>query len=135
MKYKFKMLIAVFSLTLIFGVNAFSQKVDCTKMSDSDIVKQINAKIKTKYAGQMIHINVRVAYGVATLEGWVTNKNVKKEIEKWAKKTSCVKSVVNNLSLSIIGGCGPGTKQCGDICISDKETCNICRPTQQTPCP
>ena len=124
-----KALIAVFSLMLIFSANAFSQKTDCTKVSDKDIVKQVYDKIMTKYAAQVSHINVRVSDKVVTIEGWVTTKSVKKEIEKWAKKISCVKKVNNIMTVGASIGCGPGTKQCGDICISEKETCNLCRGT------
>lgn len=128
-----KALITAFSLMLIFSAGAFAQyKTDCTKVTDKDIVKEIYAKIMAKYQGQVSHINVRVSDKVVTIEGWVTTKNVKKEIEKWAKSVKCAKKVVNILTIGIGGGCGPGQKQCGDICIGEKETCNLCRGE---PCP
>jgi hypothetical protein len=123
-----KALIAVFALMLIFSAGASAQaKPDCTKVTDNDLVKAVYAKIVTKYKAQVSHINVRVKDGVVTIEGWVTTKSVKKEIEKWAKKVSCVKKVVNILTIGVGGGCGPGMKACGDICIPEKETCNLCR--------
>lgn len=134
-KLSVKAVIAVFSLMLIFGVNAFSQKIDCAKVTDKEIVKQIYAKITTKYAAQVSHINVRVKDKVVTIEGWVTTKSVKKEIEKWAKKVKCVIRVVNTLTIGVGGGCGPGMKTCGDICIPEKETCNLCRAEPGGICP
>lgn len=132
-----KTLIAVFSLMLIFSVGAIAQtdnnqsknsknkKTDCAQVSDADLVKAIYDKIKVKYAGQMRQVNVRSAGGVVTLEGWTTKKGIRKEIEKYAKKTNCVKSVVNKLTVGIPGGCGPGQKKCGDICIDERADCNI----------
>jgi hypothetical protein len=137
-KSKCKTLAAVFSLILVFSIgtlaqtdgdkskNNKSQKPDCTQVSDADTVKAIYDKIKVKYASQMRHINVRIKDNVVTLEGWVTTKGVRKEIEKQAKKTNCVKkNVANKLTIGVGGGCGPGQKQCGDICIGEGETCNI----------
>ncbi len=132
-----KTLVAVFSLILIFSVGTLAQtdsgksennknkKPDCMRVPDAVTVKLIYDRIKVKYAKQVNHINVRFKEGVVTLEGWATTKGVKKEVEKYAKKTICVKKVVNNLELSAGGGCNPGQKQCGDICIGEKEECNI----------
>ncbi len=133
-----KTLAAVFSLILIFSIGALARatvgdksendknkKPDCSKVSDADTVKAIYDKIRVKYEGQMKHINVRIKDNVLTLEGWATTKSVRKEIEKYAKKTNCVKQVVNNLTIGVSGGCGQGQKVCGDICIGVKESCNI----------
>lgn len=130
-KLSVKMLTAVFSLVLICSAGAFAQsdknnKPDCAQMTDQAVVTAIYDKIRTKYADQIRHINVRVKDKVVTIEGWTTTKKVKKDIEKMAKKANCVKSpIVNNLTIGIGGGCGPGQKQCGDICISESEPCNI----------
>jgi osmotically-inducible protein OsmY len=127
-----KMLFAVFSLILIGSTGALAQKetnkkIDCAQVADKEVVLAVYDKIKAKYADQIRHINVRVsADKVVTIEGWTTTKSVKKDIEKMAKKIKCVKSIVNKLTIGIGGGCGPGQKQCGDICIYEKETCNIC---------
>jgi len=130
-----KILVAVFSLILIFSISTLAQmndnktgknqKPDCTQVSAADTVKAIYDKIKVKYVGQMSHINVRIKEGVVTLEGWVANKGIRKEIEKYAKKTTCVKKVVNNLELTAGGGCNAGQKPCGTTCIDEKEECNI----------
>ena len=134
-----KMLFAVFSLILICSIGASAQKeknkkIDCAQMTEKEVVLAVYEQIKAKYADQIRHINVRVsADKVITIEGWTTTKGVKKDIEKMAKKIKCGK-VVNNLTIGIGGGCGPGQKQCGDICIYEKETCNICLVASDKSC-
>lgn len=114
-----------FSLMLAFNFGTYAQKTDCSKTTNAETVDVIYNKIKVKYGAQMSHINVRIKDGVVTLEGWATTKGVKKDIEKFAKKTSCVKKVMNNLTIGVGGGCGPGQKPCGSICIPSDEPCNI----------
>jgi BON domain len=120
-----RMALLAFSLMLTFNLGTYAQKTDCSKTTDDQIVSSIYAKIKVKYEAQMDHINVRITDGVVTLEGWATTKSVKKDIEKYAKKTGCVKSVLNMLTIGIGGGCGPGEKPCGGICIPSSAKCNI----------
>lgn len=120
-----KTALLAFSLMLAFNLGTYAQKTDCSKTTDDQIVDSIYAKIKAKHEGQMKHINVRISSGVVTLEGWATTKGVKKEIEKFARKTGCVKKVVNSLTIGVGGGCGPGQKPCGDICIPVAQPCNI----------
>lgn len=120
-----KTVLMVFSLTILFNLGVYAQKTDCSKTTDAEVVKAIYDKIKVKYANQIIHINVRIKDGIVTLEGWARDKGVRKEIGKYAKKTSCVKNVVNKLTLAVTGGCNPGQQRCGDICIDKNETCNI----------
>jgi hypothetical protein len=112
-------------VTFLFLFNLSSYTQDCSKITDVDTVNVIYDQIATKYESQMSHINVRIKDGIVTLEGWVTEKKVKKEIEKFAKKTACVKKVDNQLTIGIGGGCSQGQKVCGDICIPSTETCNI----------
>jgi len=118
--------ILVFAVIFTFSLGTYAQKTDCSKKTDTDVVLAIYEKIKVKYADQIKHINVRFSNGVLTIEGWATTKEVKKDIEKMAKKTNCVKQVVSTLTIGKGGGCGPGLKECGGICISEKEACNIC---------
>jgi hypothetical protein len=131
-----KTLAAVFSLILIFSIGTLAgtggksknyrkEKPNCAKMSDAAIVRAIYAKIKVRYASQRRHINVRIKDNIVTLEGWTTSKSSRLAIENYARKTNCVKDVVNKLGSSAGLGCGPGQKECGDICISEKESCNI----------
>src|SRR2546423_2420091 len=50
--------------------------VDCSTVTDADIVMAIQAKIKAdrRYAGQWTHINVSSHERVVTLECWVAGK-------------------------------------------------------------
>lgn len=114
-----------FSLVLMLSLSGFAQKTDCSITTGDQIVDSIYAKFKRKYESQLEHVNVRIKDGVVTLEGWVTTKSAKKDMEKWAKSIKCVKSVVNKLGVGVGGGCGPGEKPCGTICIPEEEKCNI----------
>lgn len=123
-----KITLLAFSLMLTCSLGTYAQKTDCSKTTDAMIVDAIYAKMKVKYEAQTDHINVRSKAGVVTVEGWVTTKGAKKDIGKLAKnavKGGCVKSVTNNLTIGVGGGCGPGTKPCGSICIPIEEVCNI----------
>lgn len=120
-----KIILAILSLILLSSVGASAQ--DCSKMTDDQIVKAIYDKMKKKSSleKQIIHVNVRSKDGVVTLEGWTTTQKIKKQIVKIAQKIKCVKKpVINNLGDAPLG-CGPGQKQCGNICIPIEEICNI----------
>lgn len=134
-KYIVKTILAVFSLILIFNLGTYAQKTDCSDMTDDEIIAVIYDKIEAKYPDQMNHINIRINDGVLTLEGWVTTKKVSKTIynytkkymskKKYGKTGKCIKEIVNDLTIGIGGGCGPGQKQCGSICIGESERCNV----------
>jgi len=121
-----KMTLAVFGLVLLCSIGASAQKTDCSTRTDAEIVKAIYDKMEVKHSGEVIHVNVVVKGDVVTLQGWATTKKARKEIGKIAKKTSCVKNVVNQLEIGAGGGCNAGYKKCGGTCIPDAETCNIC---------
>jgi osmotically-inducible protein OsmY len=125
-KSNFKIMLMVFAFVLAGNLGVYAQKTDCSQKTDNEIVIAIYEKVKVKYADQIKHVNIRIDAGTVTIEGWVNNKKAKKEIEKIAKKSDCVKKVINNLTVGKAGGCGPGTKECGGICIPEKESCNIC---------
>jgi hypothetical protein len=112
-------------LVLSISGSASAQKVDCNTVTDEQLVETIKTALEAKYADQMDHINVRSKDRVVTVEGWATTKKVRSDIEKIIKKTKCVKKVMNKLTIGVGGGCGPGTKPCGTICIPIEETCNI----------
>lgn len=120
-----KFTLFTFTLMLVFSLGTFAQKKDCSQTTPQQIVDSIYAKIAVKYASQMDHINVTFKDGVVKLQGWATTTAIKKNIEKMAKSVTCVKSVTNALTIGIGGGCGPGTKPCGGICIPLEDTCNI----------
>lgn len=131
--------ILLLSLISLLLVGAFAQdgkkpakpakpaKVDCSAMTDADIVKAIQDKIKAdpKFKDQFKQINVSSKDGKVTLDGWVKGAAAKTGVGKHAKSVKCVKSVVNNLGTRLVVGCGRAQKQCGDICIDSKAECNI----------
>ena len=103
------------------------QKVDCSTVTDADIVKQILDKIEAdaKFKDQLKQINVSSKNKVVTLNGWVKGQAAKDTVGKYAKSAKCVKSVVNKLGTRLKVGCSPGQKPCGDICIDETADCNI----------
>jgi predicted transposase YbfD/YdcC len=136
-----KRAILLFSIVLSFVVAAVSVYVlranyssvtaatlvadKCAAVTSKDLTKSIYTQISTKYDGQKSHINVSVTDNIVTLEGWATIKDVKKDVEKIAKKTACVKKVVNLLTIGVSGGCEPRQVQCGDICVRSGSSCAI----------
>lgn len=128
MRYKsiLRWSVMIFAAIAAFNFGVYAQKTDCSQKTEKEIVLAVYEKIKVKYADQIRHVNVRFKDSVLTLEGWVTTKSARKDIEKIAKKTECVKRVVNDLTVGKGGGCGPGQKECGGICISEKEAYNVC---------
>lgn len=126
-KYALKWSFVVFITLFAFSAQSYAQKVDCSQKTDMDVVMEIYAQMKIKYPDHVSHVNVTNDNDVVTLTGWASNKKAKKEIEKFAKKNKCVKKVVNNLTIGRSGDCAAGQKECGGICIGEKENCNICQ--------
>lgn len=120
-----KISLAIGLLILVSNLSISAQKVDCTKVTDDELVKTIQEKLSEKYADQMEHINIHVKDGEVFIEGWTTTKKISKDIEKIVKKIKCVKKVFNKLRIGTGGGCTEGTKPCGEICIPNNQTCNI----------
>jgi osmotically-inducible protein OsmY len=121
-----KGLFAVLVMVVSCAVDASAQKVDCSARTDAEIVSSIYAKIKEKFPTYMRRVNVTSTKGVVTLRGWAAKKSIRSDIEKIAKKVACVKQPVkNSITIGVGGGCPPGTKKCGDICIPEDEECNI----------
>lgn len=124
----FRTFFLTLSFVLLSSVAAFAQRTDCTKITDAEIVSSVYQSIKVKYSSEMPHVNVTSNNGVVTIRGYATTKSAKKAIEKAAKKTACVKSVVSHLTVGSSGGCGPGQKPCGETCIPIAESCTIQGP-------
>lgn len=116
----------VFAFVLAGNLGVYAQKTDCSQKTAAEIVISIYDKVKVKYADQIRHVNIRIDDGTVIIEGWVNSKKAKKEIEKLAKKSDCVMKVINDLTVGRGGGCGPGQKECGGACISEKSACNVC---------
>ncbi len=120
-----KITLAILFLIMVGSFNISAQTMDCSKTTDADIAKSVMEQIKAKYPDLTQQVNAHVENGIIYLEGWVADKNARKEIEKMAKQTSCVKKVKSKLKKATGGGCGAGAKPCGDTCIPSNHTCNI----------
>ena len=122
---------ALASLLLIGALAAQGDKrpakPDCSTVTDADIVKEIQEKIKAdpQFKDQLKQINVSSKDRVVTLNGWVKGQAAKTTLGKYAKAAKCVKRVINNLGTRLKVGCGPRERPCGDICIESKSECNI----------
>lgn len=125
-KFALKWSFFIFITLFAFSAESYAQKVDCTQKTDIDVVLEIYTQMKVKYNDHVRHVNVTNTNGVITLTGWASDKKAKKEIEKIAKKNKCVTKIVNNLTIGRGGDCAAGQKECGGICISEKENCNVC---------
>ena len=101
---------------------------DCAKRTDRHLAKDIKRRVKAdrQFDNQRHHVNVSVKDRVVTLEGYVVGTEAVTTLEKYASETACVTKVVNRLtSGGFSGGCGPGQKRCGDICIEQTSTCSL----------
>jgi osmotically-inducible protein OsmY len=131
----------MFVLTLFLSVNVSASSKDkkskarkakisqtaCAKTTDAEIVQAI----KDKFAAdsvikeQMQHINISVNKRIVKLEGWLDGKASVAKAVAMAKKTNCVKKLTSRLKEKGGGSCGPGQRQCGDICIDRNSACTI----------
>jgi hypothetical protein len=124
LKVTLRVSIAVAALLLISGVPTRAQKMDCASMTDSQRTDAVYARVNTKYSAELKHVNVSITDGVAVIRGWTTTKKAKSEIEKAVKKLKCLK-IDSHLTVGASGGCAPGMKQCGDICIANTDKCSL----------
>ena len=107
----------------------------CENVSDDEIVADIYGKIKanTALAPQASHINISSTNFIVKFVGWADNKKDYDKIRNFAN-VSCVRMInVNGFfdtpptadSPLRAGNCASGTKQCGDVCIPEADSCNI----------
>lgn len=132
---KFFIMVALFVFISAFEISinpAYGQT--CGETADVDIVNNIYAKIKgnSKLAGQETHINVTSINRVVKILGWADSASDRTTIYNYAMGTACVTMVNASEFLDakpteeqMRSMCTGGTKPCGDICIPDKDTCNI----------
>ena len=65
-----KITLTIFALVLMGSMDVSAQKkTDCANTTDDQTVKAIYDRMKVKYDDQIIHINVTVKDGAATLVG------------------------------------------------------------------
>jgi osmotically-inducible protein OsmY len=131
----------MFVLTLFLSVNASASTKDrktkirkakvsqtgCSKTPDADLVQAIKEKFQAdaEIKDQMQHVNISVKKQGVTLEGWLDGKETVTKAVAIAKKTNCVKKLTSRLKEKGGGSCGPGQRQCGDICIDKTSACTI----------
>lgn len=126
--------VAVFFVT-VFSHSASAQ--DCTTITDADLVTGIVDQIKgdSVLSPQMSHIVVGSVNKFVKLQGWTDTKRAFDRLIQIVSDTKCVKAInVNNFVETpppanspmrpAPGGCGPGTKACGDVCIPEGDSCS-----------
>jgi hypothetical protein len=127
----------IFISTIELLINpVFGQKCDNTPETNEAIVNSIYEKIKGNkdLASQVSHINITSTNLAVKIQGWVDNQSNYDKVRQYALDAECAR-VVNENEFSVGeptenlmprgGGCAPGTRQCGDICIPDNDVCNI----------
>lgn len=110
---------------------------DCTSTTDAQLVTTVVDKIKAdKVLGpQISHIVVGSVNRFVKLQGWTDSKNDYERLNELVGKIACVAAInVNRLEESPPaansplrrqgGGCGPGMKACGDVCIPESDSCS-----------
>ena len=136
-----RILAVMFVLTLFLSVNVSASTKDkkskarkakisqtaCAKTTDAEIVQAIKDKFAadSEIKEQMRHVNISVKKRVVTLEGWLDGKASVTKAIATAKKTNCVRKLTSRLKEKGGGSCGPGQRQCGDVCIDKNSTCTI----------
>jgi len=125
------------SLTLLFVASLFASCTsrprtpgpqDCAKVSDRRLVKNFKKRVRAdrQFDNQRRYINVSIRDRVVTLEGRVSAADASAALEKYALDLGCVTKVENRLTTqTLVGGCAPGQKLCGDICIDRTSQCNL----------
>ncbi len=98
----------------------------CDAVTDAEIVTAIHDKIRADKVlfAQRSHFNVSSLDRIVTLNGFVKGRSAVLRMGRLASGTRCVRRVKNKLGSAFRVGCGPGQKQCGDICIDENATCN-----------
>jgi osmotically-inducible protein OsmY len=125
------------SLALLFVAGLFASCTsrprtpgpqDCAKVSDRRLTRDFKRRVRAdrQFNEQRRHINVSIRDRVLTLEGRVSSADASAALEKYAYELGCVTKVENRLTTQALGGgCGPGQKRCGDICIDQTSQCNL----------
>lgn len=130
--------VSVFAIALFAtaGSNAV-QAQTCTAKTDDEIVVAIVEAIKSDslLAPQLSHIVVGSVNKFVKLQGWTDTTRGASRLLDLVRNVGCPTAVnVNRFEETPPptdsplrpqpGGCGPGTKQCGDVCIPDGDTCS-----------
>ena len=105
---------------------AATPKPDCSKTSNADIVKAIKEHLQADpdLAPEMSHLNVSVKKKTVKLEGWLSDKTLIAKAVAIARKSHCVKKVIDKLKEQGGTVCGPGQRPCNGFCIDKSSACN-----------
>lgn len=112
---------------------------DCTATTDDQLVNTILDKIKddSVLSKQSSHIVVGSVNRFVKLQGWTDTKRDYERLFDLVSKTACVAAINVNrfeetpppadspLRPQTEGGCGPGMKPCGDVCIPEGDACGM----------
>ena len=141
-------LVLVFSLVLAFVIGCFAAPVatplaatlpnpqiaDCSKATDTDIVKavieNINKRFKPEEIKNELHLTITCKNGIVEISGDAHGINrkdprgVRTTVTSIARKTSCVKKVVTkNFTHEHPIKCAKTQKQCNGGCIDQNVEC------------
>jgi len=112
---------------------------DCSSTTDADIVKAVTSKIDADrvLGPQAAHIIVGSVNRFVKLQGWTDTKSNFERLHDLVSKVPCVIAINVNrfeettpppnspLRPQPESGCGPGLKQCGDVCIPENDACSF----------
>jgi osmotically-inducible protein OsmY len=119
-------LLLVLMIATMTTRSANAPQTDCSTVTDADIVKAVQQKIKEdpQLEAQWKQFNITSKDKVVLLRGWVKGEEAVKTMGKYARQTACVAKVNNRLMSVKADGCGRLQQRCGDICIGSGEQCN-----------
>jgi hypothetical protein len=110
---------------------------DCTATTDAQLVTTIYDKVKADrvLGPQISHIIIGSVNRFVKLQGWTDSKSDFERLHDLVSKVPCVIAInVNRFEETPPpadsplrpqpGGCGPGMKACGDVCIPENDSCS-----------
>ncbi len=127
-------------LAIAFFATAGSNRVGaqtCPKTDEETVTAIVEAiKSDSVLAPQLSHIVVASVNKFVKLQGWTDNSKSYQRLMDLVREVGCPTAVnVNRFEETPPpadsplrpqpGGCGPGTKPCGDVCIPDGDTCSV----------
>jgi hypothetical protein len=126
--------LSLLAVLMFVGGAGSASAQDCSSTTDAQLVTTILDEIKkdSVLAPQMSHIVVGSVNRFVKLQGWTDTKG---NYDRLVSKTACVVAInVNRFEETPPpadsplrpqrGGCGPGTKPCGDVCIPEADACS-----------
>lgn len=102
-------MLRIYSAVVLVCLFAMSLLAADKAVNDDHIYDLVRVKLAADREVGGAGIEVKVTNGVVELRGTVKKDAIRSKAEKIAKKTKGVKSVVNNLQVSPLGGPPPGT--------------------------